>query len=178
MAAPGKDLTTTWWPTFLRSLRSCICFIIEFPSKRVVNDLSASPGVESLMESSRLRGSKQFQWLTCWGGSRGFGFFVFWLPETFFHSDLFSSLDWSEGILAYRWKNSLNPSWKFFRAVFEESLSSVSFFTATLSSRCILVFIPPSDHHRTSSLTSRKKMEGCLKRNFQVVFATFHPGSC
>ena len=135
MVAPGKDLTTTWWPTFLPSLHPCICFIIESSSKTAVNDLSALlEGVESFTESSCLRGSKRFWWLTCWGGSQGFGFFFLWPPEIFYNRDLFSSLNWLELDISLLSDKFIKSFVTICIAVLKESLSSVSFFTVSVSS--------------------------------------------
>ena len=67
VVAPGKDLTTTRWQTFLPNLCPCICFIIESPTKAVVNDLSALlGGVESFTKSCSCHGG-----CSCRGGYGG-----------------------------------------------------------------------------------------------------------
>ena len=119
---------------FLPSLRPCICFIIESPIKTVVNDLSALlGGIQSFTESSWLRGSKRFWWFTCWGESRGFCFFVFSSPETFLNWDLWSLLNCSERDIGLS-SDNFNKSFETIcKAVLKESLSSVSFFAASIS---------------------------------------------
>ena len=134
VVAPGKDLTTTRWPTSLPSLRPCICLIIESPTKTVVNDLSALLGdVKSFTDSSWHRASKRFWWFTSWGGSRGFCFFVFLPPETLSNWDLWSLLDCSERHISLSSDNFIKSFVTICKAVFKESLSSVSFYAASIS---------------------------------------------